>query len=72
MEWAAADDRLTWLVSRRLSVVCQLLHCITPAETGGLSTVADGIAAALYMRKHSPAHFRLLATVPVDFHRKQI
>ena len=49
----------------------QMLHCIVPVETGGLSTVADATAAALYMRKHSPAHFRLLATVPVDFHRRQ-
>ena len=49
----------------------QLLHCITEADSGGESSVSDGLAVALEMRRTQPRLFRLLATVPVRFHRKQ-
>ena len=49
----------------------QMLHCITEADSGGESSVSDGVGVALEMRRTQPRWFRLLCTVPVRFHRKQ-
>src|SRR5690606_3671483 len=49
----------------------QLIHSIRAAEEGGESMLADGLAAALYMRDHDVLSFRLLCEVSVRFHRKQ-
>ena len=49
----------------------QILHCIEQSESGGESSVSDGVSALLEMRRTHPRWFRLLATVPVTFHRKQ-
>ena len=45
----------------------QLLHCLTPAENGGESLIADGFWAAEELRRSRPDMFRLLATTPLRF-----
>ncbi len=45
----------------------QILHCLAPATTGGLSRFADGFAAAATLRRHRPDAFDLLTTTAVDF-----
>ncbi|EXJ75466.1 uncharacterized protein A1O5_02162 [Cladophialophora psammophila CBS 110553] len=43
----------------------QLFHCLTPAEKGGESTFVDGFAAAAYLSKNFPQHYRALSTYPI-------
>ena len=45
----------------------QLLHCLTNETTGGLSTLADGAAAAEALRATDPAAFKVLSETPVRY-----
>ncbi|MGF1529569.1 MAG: TauD/TfdA family dioxygenase [Candidatus Competibacterales bacterium] len=45
----------------------QLLHCLVNQAEGGLSTLADGLAAAQALAAEDPAGFELLAETPVRF-----
>jgi gamma-butyrobetaine dioxygenase len=45
----------------------QLLHCLTSSAEGGDSVVVDGFEVAAHLRATAPAHFDLLAGVPVPF-----
>ncbi len=45
----------------------QLLHCLTNETTGGLSTLADGAAAAEALRASDPAAFKVLSETPVRY-----
>jgi hypothetical protein len=49
----------------------QLLHCMRPADEGGDSIVADGLAGARALMAEDLAAFRTLRTTPVRFHRRQ-
>lgn len=45
----------------------QLLHCLANETTGGLSTLADSLAAAEVLRAEDPLAYQLLSQVPVRF-----
>jgi len=45
----------------------QILHCLENAASGGLSTLADSLAAAARLREEDPEGFALLAEIPVRF-----
>ena len=45
----------------------QLLQCLQNETSGGLSTLADSLAAAGQLRQEDPAGFELLTKVPVRF-----
>ncbi len=45
----------------------QILHCLSPASSGGSSLFSDGFAAAEAMRTEEPEAFELLRTTAVDF-----
>jgi predicted HD phosphohydrolase/alpha-ketoglutarate-dependent taurine dioxygenase len=45
----------------------QILHCLRPAASGGLTRLADGYAAAHRLRIDDPATFAVLSTTPVTF-----
>jgi gamma-butyrobetaine dioxygenase len=45
----------------------QLLHCLASSAEGGDSVVVDGFEVAAHLRAVAPAHFDLLARVPVPF-----
>ncbi len=45
----------------------QILHCLAPASSGGLSRFSDGFAAAEQLRTTDPDAFARLSTTPVEF-----
>ena len=45
----------------------QILHCLENGASGGLSTLADSLAAAALLRDEDPDGFALLAEIPVRF-----
>jgi gamma-butyrobetaine dioxygenase len=45
----------------------QLLHCLVNETSGGLSTLADGAAAAEALRASDPAAFEVLSRTPVRY-----
>jgi gamma-butyrobetaine dioxygenase len=45
----------------------QILHCLASSAEGGDSVVVDGFEVAAHLRATAPAHFDLLARVPVPF-----
>ena len=45
------------------------LSCLDSAEEGGESTMVDGFTLAETLRQRNPEAFRLLSTVPQQFHR---
>lgn len=45
----------------------QILHCLENGTSGGLSTLADSLAAAAMLRSADPEGFALLAEIPVRF-----
>ncbi len=45
----------------------QLLHCLVNETSGGLSTLADSLAAAQVLREEDPEAYDLLSRVPVRF-----
>lgn len=49
----------------------QMLHCMRPADDGGDNALADGRAAAAYLRATDAEAYELLTTIPVCFHRVQ-
>jgi gamma-butyrobetaine dioxygenase/trimethyllysine dioxygenase len=49
----------------------QMLHCITPADSGGDNFIVDARQASLYLRSIDPEAYHLLTTTPIKFHRKQ-
>ncbi len=48
-----------------------MLHCITPADSGGDSMICDAAAVTDYLRTDNPKHFELLCSYPIHFHRVQ-
>ncbi|ORX89188.1 Clavaminate synthase-like protein [Basidiobolus meristosporus CBS 931.73] len=50
----------------------QFLQCITPATEGGDSYLVNSVQSALYLRNELDRHaFDLLASIPIQFDRKQ-
>ncbi len=45
----------------------QILHCLENATSGGLSTLADSLAAAAMLRAEDSEGFAMLAEIPVRF-----
>lgn len=45
----------------------QVLHCLRPAEAGGLSRFSDGFAAAGELRAADAEAFDVLASTPIEF-----
>ena len=45
----------------------QILHCLENGASGGLSTLADSLAAAALLRQEDAEGFALLAEIPVRF-----
>jgi gamma-butyrobetaine dioxygenase len=45
-------------------------HVVAQSEHGGESTLVDGFHVAEVLKQQDPEAFRLLSTVPVDFHRE--
>jgi gamma-butyrobetaine dioxygenase len=45
-------------------------HVVAQSEHGGESTLVDGYQVAGTLRQRDPEAFRLLSTIPIDFHRE--
>jgi gamma-butyrobetaine dioxygenase len=47
-----------------------LFHVVAQSDHGGESTLVDGFRVAEHLKEDDPEAFRLLSTIPVDFHRE--
>ena len=45
-------------------------HVVAQSDHGGESTLVDGFRVAEQLKQEDPEAFRLLSTIPVDFHRE--
>jgi gamma-butyrobetaine dioxygenase len=45
-------------------------HVVAQSDHGGESTIVDGFKVAEQLKAEDPEAFRLLSTIPVDFHRE--